>query len=958
MLTNRFTRRSWRRTAATTALGMMVAGASCVAAPAHAAPIPKRVLASRAWHPPRAQVGHAVSLNARAPLGAARGQKLAYRWTIVRRPRGSRARLSSASGAHPRLRPDVPGTYVLQATIGEIPSTLRGGSSAAGRVLCTRRCSTRRIRLSVAVAAGPLGVPVDTIATQNGTFGVQVGGTFYAAPDQNDALQLVVLDRSTLALVANLSFANTDQGALELEGAVHTVSSADLVIISKPNYALTNARPSDIGATTSIEFALGEIGVNPQAIGPMVATGTTRCASIGQCSAFSAIGIPGLPAGQGHINPGLSSLSGSGQQGGDLHGYLRQDLSSNANFAFVDDTRVAFDTGDPNADPAVVNVGSTEPGSPERQWTYTSSNLSGGAGFFVLVLDAGSLADEAQQTFTDDAAGISAMAALLNQWDSNPAALVIVRSIGHVGGTAVGPAWYAVANDLQAIGASKFYFTALNGTSSDMYAQVGPAGQAGYPSAWTQVASVERSGTGRLTGLLARNPGGQFYPAESYPTTLQDPSRPLAATLPGIVSLPATAWPDRSTTGDQNVLACIARHINPLGPLQTPIESNYTNLNDQDDWAAWATTITGANYYQTLSGYSDCAPFTQSDFEQVTGQLAKEWTAVPLVWSMIESLQAPLIDAQGNATQIASVVNTVNDDFTTTSPQTAQVDGLAFTSDVLWLVSSLPGLDDIAGPLNAIAAGFAMASDLNNSPSGANITEQTVTTTGANLGNTLEQQYSTDILGLSEVGDLLVSDWTKLQDAAQNASDTANAAADWSWNTRQATLASNQLVLAARRQAYRTLFPLAYPLWRVSAGTVPGSTDNGLKNYACWSYKFSPGNLPFDTTTPTYGEFPVDAATGNGVEQWLFATNNTDPLQVYPKNTNQVVYPTQPILNDLFASQDDAYQNGNPLFSSELGFAAEATSNGTVHVVTVTHYVPTDVDPNSDMQGCQYTVTP
>ena len=149
-----------------------------------------------------------------------------------------------------------------------------------------------------------------------------------------------------------------------------------------------------------------------------------------------------------------------------------------------------------------------------------------------------------------------------------------------------------------------------------------------------------------------------------------------------------------------------------------------------------------------------------------------------------------------------------------------------------------------------------MASDLNNSPSGANITEQTVTTTGANLGNTLEQQYSTDILGLSEVGDLLVSDWTKLQDAAQNAGDTANAAADWSWNTRQATLASNQLVLAARRQAYRTLFPLAYPLWRVSAGTVPGSTDNGLKNYACWSYKFSPGNFPFNNDATNIRRVP------------------------------------------------------------------------------------------------------
>ena len=39
------------------------------------------------------------------------------------------------------------------------------------------------------------------------------------------------------------------------------------------------------------------------------------------------------------------------------------------------------------------------------------------------------------------------------------------------------------------------------------------------------------------------------------------------------------------------------------------------------NWAAWASTINAPGYYQTLSGYSDCGSFTETDFNNVERQL-------------------------------------------------------------------------------------------------------------------------------------------------------------------------------------------------------------------------------------------------------------------------------------------------------------------------------------------------
>ncbi|MGO9733331.1 hypothetical protein, partial [Mycobacterium sp.] len=967
-------RRRWRaKTTCVSAVGALALGGvglfagSAAASPtaAHAQallPVASVARAPRAIRAAtdRTQVGTDLPLSAGGTLTAQAGERTGYRWSIVARPGGSHARLIDVSSAHPRLRPDRPGVYKLRVAIGSIPSRLRGALSE--RALCAHTCSIRTLRVTATVPTTALGVPVQTIAKVNGDYGVQVGTSFYAAPDQQDALQLVVLDRSTLALVQNSSFTNDVAGTLGLLNAVSALASNDLVIITKPNISLTNVTDPGNAQQAAIEMlsVFSKIGVAPTGLKVSVVTGTygscfKENGGVG-CSAFSAIGIPGTPVGQGSFNPGLNALSSeNAPSAGELKGWFQQDLTGNS-FAYVDYARVPIDTGDPNADPAVVTVGSNESGSPVPLTTFTSPNLTPGpgydgppSGFFVVVLDAGSLTEQWQQTFPDDVSGLQNMASWLQDVEHDPTALVIVRSIGTVGQPA-GPgagatAWDQIAGELSQLGGSQLYFDALSGVQGyDQYAQVGPAGTPGYPGPWTKVATGERGGAARVTALLARNTANQFYPDESYSPNIKDPSRPLAGTLPGLMSLPLGQWPDQGTTGEQNVLNCIAANIDAAGPLATPIESNYTDMNLVTDWAGWASEISGSGYYAKLSSDDlapgkPCAAFTQTDFDTVVTQLSTEWTDVASVWTMIANMQTPLTESQGAGAQIESITNAVNQDIGTSYAAVQDNTG-AILGATLSLLSTIPGFSEASNEIEFVTDAISFTSLLNPDNDGINALQQKVTTTGANLGAELESRYMQSFGNLDSIGDILVGDWTKLQAAAQNAADTTNAAADWSWGSEQFATASDALALAARQTAYQSLFPLAYHLYRLTDGDAPGSGAtnaryecdyvtgaNGFEDIVSW-YPFASEPASFDSD--------IAVVSGDWTkESWLYAAPDPDFLD-RSGGTTELQFPTQDLLNAMFTTpQNDPLQTA-PLFTP-LQFAVETYNDGTANTITVTH---------------------
>ncbi len=908
----------------------------------------------------RAKTGHAIQFSAAASVKTSPEQHLVYRWTIVTRPRGSVARLQGVHSAHPILRPDRPGRYVVRVSIFEVAGAAASGRVANSELLCASGTeSTAKTTVSAALSAGPIGVPLDTIATTNGSLGVRVadsgtiGSQFYPVPDHSKALQLVVLDRSTLAEEQNVSYGNNPAGASDLLSAVKRLSKSDLVIITKPDLQVTNAADPDSGdptAAATINQALNSIGVS--SVSTLVSTEVGCHEDLEEevedtpCSSFSAIGVPGIPLGQGALNPGLGA-PGPGTAPGDLHGYLREDLTGN-NFTFVNTERVPLDTGAPDANPAVVTIGSDEPGSEVPKTTYTSQKLSG-PGFYILILNAGDLKPEYQGTFPDTAQGLYGLGLYLAAGGAtNPTALVVVRSIGAVSrlaqGTDPSGNWDYAATRLQRLGGSQYYFDALDGKTSSQFAQVGPSGWPGYPSPWTQVASHEHSGTGRLSGLLARNNSSQFYLDDAYPSHLNDAGRPLAGSLAGIMSLPTTPWPGRGTPGDQAVLGCIAAHIDPNGALRTPIEANYTNQNLINNWAAWASTIGGAGYYDTLSGYKDCGSFTRPDFNEVTDQLRSEWTAVPRVWGLIADLQKPLLDSQGNAAEIGSIAAEVNEDVGTGS-QPVEYDGWEIASNLLLLVASIPEIDEVAAPLEFMSAGIDLATSLNQNPDGSNAQDD-VRTTAADLGASLARKYTADIVGLDETGDILVSDWTKLRLAAQNAANLTNAAADWSWTSADAKKATDQLLVATRQLAYTTLFPVRYHLYRLQAGAAAGSVNpQDVTSYSCsyfdgyadpntgdWIYTGAKTWRPFGSAAQ-FGSVGVTVSGAGTAEQWAYATSDDRFVQ---DKDHAAQLPSAKLLGLMFKTPtDDAYQTA-PLFDP-LSFALDAYANATANTETVTH---------------------
>ena len=906
----------------------------------------------------RAKTGRVIQFSARESVKTGPGQRLVYRWAIVNRPRGSRARLQGASSAHPLLRPDRPGRYVVRVSIFEVAAAAASGRLSSAGLLCADGTeSVATTTVSAALAAGPLGVPLDTIATSNGGLGVQVGGPntvgsqFYPAPDRSKALQLVVLDRSTLAEEQDVSYGNDPAGASDLLNAVKRLSKNDLVVIAKPDPQVTNAADPDSGdptAAATINQALNAIGA--PSVSALVST-EVGCHPDQEeqvedtpCSSFSALGVPGIPVGQGTLNPGLGGVPGSATPAGDLHGYLREDLAGN-NFTFVNTERVPLDTGAPDANPAVVTIGSDEPGSQVPKTTYTSQKLSG-PGFYVLILNAGDLKPEYQDTFPETAQGLFGMGTLLGLAGSeNPTALVIVRSIGAVSRPSAGgdsKDWDHAATQLQKLGGSQYYFDALDGKTSSQFAQVGPSGWPGYPSPWTQVASHERSGTGRLSGLLARNSSSQFYLDDAYPSKLNDPGRPLAGSLAGIMSLPTAPWPDRATPGDQAVLNCVAAHIDPNGALRTPIEANYTNQNLAGNWAAWASTIGASGYYDTLSGYKDCGSFTRPDFDEVTGQLRSEWTAVPRVWGLITDLQKPLLDSGGNAAEIGSIAAEVNEDVGTGS-QSVEYSGADLFSNLLLLVAALPPLEEVAAPLEFLSAATDLGSVLNENPDGSNAQEN-VRTTAADLGASMARKYTADIVGMDETGDILVSDWTKLRLSAQNAANLKDAAADWSWTSTQAKKATDQLLVATRQLAFQTLFPVRYGLYRLQAGAASGSVNpQDVTPYTCayFDYHAASGSVytytvgtwrPLAPVAPL-GSVGLTVSGAGSSEQWAYATADDRFLQ---DKQFAGQFPSAKLLGLMFKTpSDDPYQT-EPLFDP-LSFALDAYDNGTTNTATVTH---------------------
>lgn len=879
----------------------------------------------------RRAVNEVVRFDAGASA-APKGASLRYRWRIVSAPRGSRARLRGAWRVRPTLRPDRPGKYVLKVSVAKVAGTAARASSVSPPAEAPDSFdgeSTDSTSLTTEVAAPPIGVPIDTIAKQEGALGVALGtaadgGGFFAQPEPAKALQLVVFSRETLAMLENRSFENNNSGAGELLSVVEGLKSSDLVVITKPSPGVnSNENPATGNATAgkTINEALAKIGVEP--VLPEVSTGNgTPCVKGTLCSSFSVIGVPGIPVGQGNSNPGMDSPPGSPvAESSEIGGYFQSAVRTNSGFVFVNRERVPFDTGLAEADQAVVTVGEA---------SYTSERLEG-AGFFVLVLDAGDLSVvEPGYTYSlgtpapgANVGTLAQMAAELHEWESNPDALVIVRSIGAVGHRPGAP-WDQIASSLERIGGSRYLFDALNGTSSHEYAQVGIAAQAGPGlSEWTQIASQGRNGTGRLSGLLGRNSNSMFYAAESAP-----PGTPIEDTIGGLLSTPPdTSWPLRENPQSRHVLECVAEALG----LSYPIEGNYENLNIA--WGDYRTTLV-TGFLPKLRQVSGCGSISEAEFSPVETQLETEWKDLDTVHNLIKNLESPYSGAAGENADLESIVEQVKEDLEPGSTK-AQYNALGISSDVLWILSAVVPEGETA--LNLLSGVVSLAAEIDVEPDGSNAIGNIVVP-ASQVGVKLKEQYEGVVAGIADEGSIIMSNWSMLQIAAARAVAEPRTPGSWAWTEGTAKRADENVAIAIKRADYEGAFPSRFGLYRLSKGTGELNPEN-VTTYTCvynrpsvnHRYAIVEEIKPF-ANVQRYGGVAPSVNGAGEVEQWVYAGYGHEFL----RSGKNPEFPSAPLLQSMFVTSQSDLPNGEPLFKP-LEFALGAYANGSA-ATTVTHY--------------------
>lgn len=837
----------------------------------------------------RVRQSHVVRLDARRSRAVHDRRRLRYVWRLVRKPRGSKVRVLGARSARPQLRPDLLGAYRLRLVLTED----LGAAAAAPR-------SADTVTIDAVPDAPPIGVPISTTGAIGS--GVQLGAPVnarYQAPDRNESLQMVVLDRSDLSFVSNASYTGDVTGTGQLLSDVQELSSSQLVIITTPS----SSRPKGIDndeSVTNVNSAVEAIGGAP--ISSAVLTGND-CRTL--CSNFSVIGVPGLPPGTSDESADLSLVHGRDDVGihGALRGYLQLDSSNNFTYVnpdFVPFTTVAAGT---TSTQAVIDVGGTG---------YTSDQVPSGAGFFVLILEADTLDFQYQQTFAVSPAQLTAqwgdMASLLDTFKNDPGKLVFVQSIGNVARPDFNDAesirFDEVADEITNFGGNDLFFNTLSGGDLGSFAFIAPGNPPSQPSPWAAAATRSATGTqGQLTGVLARNTQSQYYAKTASDSTTFD------FELSTLAYRDTVAWPLRDTAAHKAALACVTDAIE----LPAPVETNYTNFNL--DWGGEQSAVDKIEF-ATLPNVPSCEAggFEQSDLTAVQDQLDQEFTYVGRVQKLVQNMQSPLgttaAAVQANFEDIVQAL------WLTISQPTGEANGDSSTTvaaDLLFLGSAIPG---VGGVFGLEAEGIDLAEALSNTGSGSPALTA-FQAQEAELGTDLGQQFVTAFNELGVIGNFLLTDWGKLQIAGQKATS------QWAWT--EANDATEQAAFAAttQRWSYDALFPLAFDLFRFG-----DQSPADVRDYTCLSDLIVTPTIPKRPPFNPFAGAPnagTTVVTGSGpeTEQWTYG--DTDELYMAhdPDQRTSGSFPSQNLLNSVFSTNVGNGVNAPPL-PSEVAFIVDA----------------------------------
>lgn len=886
----------------------------------------------------KATVGHAVVLDASRSLivpgvGRARG----VRWVLLRRPVLSHARLGKPKGTRIALRPDVPGHYMVGLRVG---------------------CGSRSGYDVATVAATydePL-VPLDTIHYAQapppapGLWGVKVGESFYAS--NGDAVQVLVLDRATLGLIANTGYQGTAQSFDAMEGYFKTLPSSDLVIVTHTGTESAAPLPSD--SLSDLDNALhaigGNLGARWQLMSPCWSGATQGCSQSTKWQesglsggSFSVVGVPGMTRGQAW----RETAAQAGTQDGSLTGYLTLGTVTTGGsglYTVVNGPHpyVPADTCTP--DGCAVKVGEqTYPAAP------------GVSGIHVVVLNGTTLQLIANRTVTTTADLDSAVSAVPSGgvgsvshfilYGNGPfmdQRLVILESVGD--GRLTG----APSNDLiekidQLGGTPEFLLASITG--AHRYALVGAATDLPWhaTSIESSTAMTDRppgtpgQPTGQVSGVVGRGRDGVYTPAAG------DAVGPTNVALYSILYQPPVAWPMAGDPG----LKYIADNIGMSG--HPDVRSAYpdTNIN----FASKNALLGGL---ACTGGPDVCGP----NYAALKNELQKEFDWVMSVRGLADNLRAPYVETATGSDYFD--VGAVTDDIKKSVPAVDDnsdvlMQFLGIFQGVMTVgqnVSSGLKNPEAAAAFGVAGAAAVIATKLIGQPDGE--PADSVSTTAAQLSKKMYDQQTAYLQWVNhQFADTVVADYGKL-----SAVGTPAGGGDPSWDVTGET--ANRLIDAlrggTRASAYSALMPVAWGGFNLKPGANQTSSNDVTSLICDEPYNYPNHHYPFAAALPQNQFHAATGYSGNPPqaidEVWTFAKID------HPWSKGQAAYadmPTDSLTDNIYGPQSTsaatgAFQYGPSWWRSTYNPPGHATcgkgtSDMDVNQVWSQNYPPPDIRP-------------
>ncbi|MGE4428073.1 MAG: hypothetical protein AB7G37_16605 [Solirubrobacteraceae bacterium] len=700
---------------------------------------------------------------------AARGGQLSYRWTLVTKPAGSRARINGLTSARPSLVHDRPGHYVARVRVSE-----RGvGAKSGGHVGAT---SSDDIAVDVGPKASLVSLAANAFPT--GPRGIQVGdpaegGVFYPHPGPAATIQVLELDRHTLTPTnASNTWCCDDSPAHSLESlrAKLAASTADdLVVLTLPPQRDT-LPPSQYKAFGEV---LDLIGVHPlDTVDDLDKPGQQ----------IVAVGVPSGGRGSGWVlrshkaNPQLTK-----------QGWLMPDGDLSAGYRFQP-LRLPFSTS--SSSTATSNT-MTFAGRD-----VTSPPLNAATGYHYVEVDPADLSVVRNLTFGNDAAGYAALSRAIggaSELDrignrTGRGNYVALQSIGRFAPN--NPGWdpagrvAGVAESLEAIGANPHF---LNYRSSS-YAFFGGAHLGAKGAAQSNAGIVADSTgpkyqSGKLSGAARMNPDGFFAPPTGATTAAPVESLYDVVFDTETVRYPYTTGPDAGEyanamkyisgqLSDTSVNRFGADFKPPTGPrFDTDIRGAYLGLPDYAQWDDAAAALADKVHYPGRSAGACAGPpdpsndpgFTLTQFCVLKAQLGQELVALVRTKSFTDKLKAAVLQASNGE---AGVLNTT---YTTIKDAVDPPDG-EIAAPILGLIRTLAEFADLAEITFApeVAVGVSLAEDIVDLTSAVASASskpigETLGDKASELGADLQADVEASAKGVDSIRMAAISDWGRLQ---------------------------------------------------------------------------------------------------------------------------------------------------------------------------------------------------